>query len=93
MKRCGHPPPDLPQGGDLRDDFFDRLREPCPVAKGARIKFLSHGEHDPDPLASGEMGTVTGGNGSQVHVKWDSGRTLSLVVGSDRFVVVSDDAT
>jgi hypothetical protein len=46
---------------------------------------------DPDPIPVGATGTVesvTEGPLGQVHVKWDSGRTLSLVPGVDRFEVI-----
>jgi hypothetical protein len=43
---------------------------------------------DPDPLMPGEQGTVTGGNGAQVWVKWDSDRSLVLLPGVDHFRVL-----
>lgn len=72
------------------DRFFDRLRDPCPVAKGARIRLGFMGD-DPDPLPPGSLGTVTGGNGAQIYVDWDSGRSLILVVGVDRWSVVTTE--
>lgn len=71
----------------MRDTFFEDLRKPCPVERGTRVEFLGHGGHEPDPLVLGELGTVTGGNGSQINVKWDSGRSLMLLVGVDRWRV------
>jgi hypothetical protein len=49
---------------------------------------------DPDPVAVGSEGAVVGGNGGQLWVRWDSGRTLSLIVGVDRYEVLpaTDDA-
>jgi hypothetical protein len=42
---------------------------------------------DPDPIAAGEEGTVEAvsslGWFTQVHVNWDCGRTLMLVVPPD----------
>jgi hypothetical protein len=43
---------------------------------------------DPDPVAVGSEGTVVGGNGGQLWVRWDNGRTLSLIVGVDRYEVL-----
>lgn len=73
----------------MQDDrFFDRLREPCPVEKGKRIR-LTHMGSDPDPIPVGSEGTVTGGNGAQVYVDWDNGRGLILIPGADRWQVIS----
>jgi len=47
---------------------------------------------DPDPIPADSTGTieaVTEGPLGQIHMKWDnSGRTLSLVPGVDRFEVI-----
>jgi hypothetical protein len=46
---------------------------------------------DPDPIPVGATGTiesVTEGPLGQVHVRWDSGRSLSLIPGVDRFEVI-----
>lgn len=69
-----------------------RLSDPCPVEAGKRIEFIAHAEPDPDPLTPGERGTVTGGNGEQVFVRWDSGRSLILLVQADRFRVLPDES-
>jgi hypothetical protein len=45
--------------------------------------------NDPCPQDVGALGTVTGGNAGQMHVKWDNGRTLMLIPGQDRWEVVS----
>lgn len=73
----------------MKDMFFDRLRERCPVEPGTRIKAGSMS--DPDPVPRGTLGTVTGGNGAQVFVKWDDGRNLMLLVGEDTWTEVRDD--
>ena len=67
---------------------LDRISDPCPVPVGARVAFVAHGEPDPDPLTPGEEGTVTGGNGMQIFVDWDSGRSLILLPGVDQFRVL-----
>jgi hypothetical protein len=46
---------------------------------------------DPDPIpvgATGNIESVTEGPLGQVHVRWDSGRSLSLIPGVDRFEVI-----
>jgi len=49
---------------------------------------------DPDPIPVGSEGTVRGGYEggygleAQVWVDWDSGRSLNLIVGIDRFSII-----
>jgi len=46
---------------------------------------------DPDPIpvdSTGTIESVTGGPLGQVWVRWDSGRSLALVPGVDRFEVI-----
>jgi hypothetical protein len=70
--------------------FYNNLSRPCPVPVGSRIELVSM-PNDPDALAPGTLGTVTGGNGAQMYVDWDNGRTLILLPGVDRWVVIQDD--
>lgn len=70
------------------EQFFNRLREPCPVAVGKRIR-LTRMPNDPDPIPVGSEGTVTGGNGGQMYVDWDCGRSLILIPGEDRWTVIA----
>lgn len=67
-----------------------RLFEVPPV--GARIKLLSMPD-DPDPIPFGSLGTVldvyTDPDFAQIHVAWDNGRSLALIPGTDRWMVVS----
>jgi Domain of unknown function (DUF4314) len=62
---------------------------------GDRIR-LDHMGDDPNPIPSGSLGTVlsvvntdwhTKGQ-KQVMVKWDNGRSLSLVIPPDRATVI-----
>lgn len=63
---------------------------------GDRIELLSMPD-DPDPVPTGTQGTVEsitrvpmrGKSFTQVGVKWDNGRTLSLVMPPDRVKVVT----
>lgn len=59
---------------------------------GARVRLLSMSD-DPDPIEPGSEGTINyvgtfPGDGQQIGVKWDSGRTLMLIVGEDKFELV-----
>ena len=60
--------------------------------KGARVRLINMPD-DPDPIEPGSEGTINyvgsvGGFGQQIGVKWDSGRTLMLIVGVDDFEVL-----
>lgn len=61
--------------------------EEPPFAEGDRIRLVSM-TNDPDPIEAGAAGTVELPPGWfqdawQIIVKWDNGRTLSLVVPPD----------
>ena len=61
---------------------------------GTRVRLVSMPD-DPDPIPAGAEGTVIGGTepfgrmSGQVWVKWDSGRTLNLIPGVDRWQVIA----
>ena len=67
--------------------FYRRLSDPCPLPVGSRIMLTSM-QDDPDAIPPGATGTVTGGNGAQMYVDWDNGRSLILLVGIDRWQVI-----
>jgi len=51
--------------------------------------------HTDDPhtkLKTGDLGTVTGQNEDfgQIEVRWDSGSSLSLLDGIDRYIILND---
>jgi hypothetical protein len=67
------------------------------LKEGDRIRLLMMPD-DPSPLPRGSLGTVRSvtqfkhsRGGSQIHVKWDSGRTLMLCVPPDRFELVAKE--
>ena len=72
--------------------FFRRTALPGPVPYGTRVRLTDPMAQDPDPLPVGSEGTVTGGNGSQLWMKWDNGRSLMLLVGKDPYEVIGADA-
>ena len=54
---------------------------------GKRIKMISM--DDPDPIEPGTMGTVIKLDGAgQIQVKWDNGRTLSVIPEEDQFEIL-----
>jgi hypothetical protein len=67
-----------------------------PFAKGDRIEMIEmgvdphSGKADPDPISPGAQGSVeycmwfVSWNQWQVIVKWDNGRSLSLMIPPDR---------
>jgi hypothetical protein len=70
-----------------------------PPRIGDRIRLLVMPD-DPDPIATGQTGTVTGvashGEGYdrwfQIDVSWDNGRSLMLVSPPDTFEIINGDA-
>ena len=57
---------------------------------GERIRLIEM-PNDPCPIEPGSLGTITyvSPGPGQIGVKWDSGRTLHLVIGVDVFEVVT----
>ena len=54
--------------------------------EGKRIKMISM--DDPDPILEGEMGTIIKLDGAgQIQVKWDNGRSLSVIPEEDQFEI------
>ena len=64
------------------------LREVYPP--GTRVKLLSM--TDPQAVPPGTMGTIIHIDSiGQAVMKWDNGRSLSLVIGEDRFEVCREE--
>ena len=75
------------------------MADALPLPVGTRVRLIDM-PNDPNPVQPGTLGTVHGGvvdagwhrtARSQIWVKWDDGRTLSLLPGIDRYEVVNDD--
>jgi hypothetical protein len=58
---------------------------------GKRI-CLIHME-DQDPIPPGTKGTVIGVNAAGWEMKWDNGRTLSLIPEEDTYIEVENECT
>lgn len=71
----------------MSDEFWNNIRKPIPVEPGTRIRLISMPD-DPDPVPSGTYGIVESGNGAQLNVKWENGRSLHLLIGIDAYEVV-----
>ena len=55
--------------------------------KGRRIRLLNM-KDDPNPISSGSEGTIIHvDDAGTVHVKWDNGRTLGVIIGHDKFQI------
>lgn len=66
---------------------LERLRLRYPA--GTRLQLIQMGE-DPCPIPSGTMGTVQFvDDAGQIVMKWDNGRSLSLIPREDSFEKVS----
>lgn len=75
----------------MSGSWLDELRQPCPEAVGQRIELIAMPD-DPDPIAPGSRGTVTGGTGGQMRVAWDCGRSIMLIPGADHWRRVPPEA-
>ena len=57
--------------------------------EGKRIR-LTEDMDDPQPIRKNEEGTIKFTDGiGQIHVKWDSGRSLAVIPNVDKFVILN----
>ena len=65
------------------------LRERYPT--GTRIR-LNHMDDPYAPIPPGTIGSVDYiDDAGNIHMKWDNGRTLSLIPGEDDFTIITND--
>ena len=58
--------------------------------KGKRVRMI-HME-DPNPIGKDELGTIEFEDSmGNIHVKWDNGRSLSIVPSEDKYEILSDE--
>lgn len=70
----------------VRSDQVERIKNQYPA--GTRI-CCDCMQDDPRPIEPGTLGTVVAvDDAGQMMMKWDNGRSLSLIPGMDRFHVV-----
>ena len=70
----------------MKEQQVEMLRKQYPP--GTRI-CCDYMPDDPRPIESGTLGTVVGvDDAGQIMMKWDNGRTLSLIPGVDSFHTV-----
>ena len=68
---------------------IEMMKERYP--KGTRI-CLDNMENDPQPIPSGTKGTVIAvDDAGQLLMKWDNGRSLSLIPGEDSFHKIQEE--
>lgn len=68
---------------------IESMKERYP--KGTRI-CLDNMENDPHPIPPGTKGTVIAvDDAGQLLMKWDNGRSLSLIPGEDSFHKIQDE--
>ncbi len=69
----------------LNEREVNKIKEQYPI--GTRIELISM--DDPYPVPSGTCGTICDiDDQGQLDVKWDNGRTLSLIPNVDKFKVI-----
>lgn len=57
--------------------------------QGKRIKLISMND-DPNPIATGTMGTIQGIDGiGQIQVIWDNGRRLAVIPNIDEYEILN----
>ncbi len=69
---------------------LNHLRET--VKPGTRVKLITIMENDPRPVPVGTCGTVSHiDDTGTVFVSWDTGSSLGLVYGEDKYEIISEE--
>ena len=63
---------------------------PC-LSRAAPVEYSAAGTQELAPGSTGTVTRVTEGPLAQIEVRWDCGRSLSLVPGVDRFEVIGKE--
>ena len=72
---------------NMRKKWLDFLREQFPAGSRIMLKEMCD---DPFPVNPGAWGTLNYiDDMGQLHVDWDTGSTLALIIGKDRFMVLT----
>jgi hypothetical protein len=59
------------------------------ILMGKRVKLIEPMNNDPHPIEVGSEGVVYNVGYNVVNVRWDSGRSLGLIIGEDIFEVLN----
>ena len=72
----------------LSEKMVERIRSLYPVGTRLRCENMPD---DPNPVPPGTLGTVVYvDDAGQIGMKWDNGRSLSLIYGVDNFTKIEE---
>ena len=72
----------------LSEKMVERIRSLYPVGTRLRCENMPD---DPNPVPPGTLGTVVYvDDAGQIGMKWDNGRSLSLIYGVDSFTKIEE---
>ncbi|MBE6034073.1 MAG: DUF4314 domain-containing protein [Clostridiales bacterium] len=69
-------------------EYIEKIKEQYPV--GTRLELISDMEDSYAPVLAGTQGEVVSVDDiGTLHMQWDNGRSLGVVIGEDSFKVIS----